>query len=83
MNEKRSELEAELRCLTSALQANNSEIGDWKVIKCLENQLVGKNPPYDMEELNKKRQDARDRIDAIRQELDAMSNDEVEDVTEE
>ena len=38
-NIKREELEAELRVLRSELQANTSEIGDWKVVKVLEYQL--------------------------------------------
>lgn len=54
------------------LSSNNSEIGDWKVIKQYESQLLGIDLPYsvaEMEEYNKKRQAARDRISEIREEL--------------
>jgi hypothetical protein len=64
-NIKREELEAELRVLRSELQANTSEIGDWKVIKALEYQLNGEEIPYDMKTLNTKRQKVRDRINEI------------------
>lgn len=62
---EREELEAELRVLRSQLEANTSEVGDWKIIKVLEYQLINKTIPYDIEELNKKRQIIRDRINEI------------------
>jgi len=62
---KKEELEAELRVLRSELQANTSEIGDWKVVKALEYQLAGQKIPYDMEKLNSDRQKVRDRINEI------------------
>lgn len=62
---KKEELEAELRVLRSGLQANTSEIGDWKVVKALEYQLAGRKIPYDMEKLNSDRQKVRDRINEI------------------
>ena len=71
-NIKREELEAELRVLRSELQANTSEIGDWKVIKALEYQLNGEEIPYDMKKLNTKRQKARDRINEIEAEILAL-----------
>lgn len=54
-NTTRDNLEAELRMLRSKLQANTSEIGDWKVVKALEYQLTGQKIPYDMERLNSDR----------------------------
>ena len=61
-NVEKENLEAELRALRSELQANTSEIGDWKVIKALEYQLTGREIPYDMDKLNSERQKVRDRI---------------------
>lgn len=66
---KREGLEAELRVLRSELQANTSEIGDWKVIKALEYQLNGEEIPYDMKKLNAERQKVRDRINDIEAEI--------------
>lgn len=68
-NAERDNLEAELRVLRSKLQANTSEIGDWKVVKALEYQLTGQKIPYDMERLNSDRQKVRDRINEIEAEL--------------
>ena len=70
-NIKREELEAELRVLRSELQANTSEIGDWKIVKALEYQIAGKKLPYDIDALNAERQKVRDRINEIEKELDS------------
>ena len=64
-NVEKENLEAELRVLRSELQANTSEIGDWKVIKAREYQLTGREMPYDMDKLNSERQKVRDRINEI------------------
>ena len=71
-NIKREELEAELRVLRSELQANTSNIGDWKIIKALEYQLTGEETPYDMKKLNAERQKVRDRINEIEAEILAI-----------
>lgn len=71
-NVEKENLEAELRVLRSELQANTSDIGDWKVIKALEYQLVGQVIPYDMDKLNSDRQAVRDRINEIERKLEAM-----------
>lgn len=71
-NVKKENLEAELRVLRSELQANTSDIGDWKVIKALEYQLAGQTIPYDMGKLNSDRQAVRDRINEIERKLEAM-----------
>lgn len=73
-NTTRDNLEAELRTLRSKLQANTSEIGDWKVVKALEYQLTGQKIPYDMERLNSDRQKVRDRINEIEAELNTLEN---------
>lgn len=73
MEEKNKEIEdlqAELRVLRSELQANTSDIGDWKIIKALEYKLIGEEIPYDIIELNTKRQVVRDRINEIQSKLE-------------
>lgn len=64
-NVEKEKLEAELRELRSRLQANTSDIGDWKIIKALEYQLSGQMIPYDVDALNSERQKVRDRINEI------------------
>ena len=49
--------------------ANASPIGDWKVSKCMEYQLMGMELPYDVNELHKKRQEVRDKINMLQSEL--------------
>lgn len=71
-NTKREELEARLRELRSRLQANTSDIGDWKVIKALEYQLAGETIPYDMNTLNSERQAVRDEINRIETEISLL-----------
>lgn len=73
-NIKKEQLEGELRILRSELQANTSEIGDWKIVKALEYQLAGETIPYDINELNTKRQEVRDRINEIEKMLDDMDD---------
>lgn len=72
-NVEKENLEAELRVLRSELQANTSEIGDWKIIKALEYQLAGQVIPYDMDKLNSDRQTVRDRINEIERQLETMA----------
>ncbi|SFO61693.1 hypothetical protein [Prevotella sp. tf2-5] len=67
--DKRNALNAELASLMSGLSANTSPIGDWKVIKVYEARMLGKEDPYDMEELAAERQAVRDRINEIQKEL--------------
>lgn len=71
-NIKREELEAELRVLRSELQANTSNIGDWKIIKALEYHITGEETTYDMKKLNAERQKVRDRINEIEAEILAL-----------
>ena len=73
-NTVKDNLEAELRTLRSKLQANTSEIGDWRVVKALEYQLTGQKIPYDMERLNSDRQKVRDRINEIEAELNTLES---------
>ena len=55
----------EIANLLTSLSSSNSPIGDWKVAKCYEYQLVGLEPPYDIAELHVKRQAVRDRINEL------------------
>lgn len=64
-NNERELLESELRELRSSLEANTSEIGDWKIVKAMEYKLSGEDIPYDIYELNEKRQIVRKRINEI------------------
>lgn len=64
-NKEIDDLKAELRELRSKLQANTSDIGDWKIIKALEYQLIGQEIPYDINKLNNERQAIRERINQI------------------
>ena len=64
-NNKIENYNAELRVLRSELLANTSEIGDWKVVKCMEANLLGNTPPYDIEALSAERQNVRDRINEL------------------
>lgn len=69
-NEKRQELEQEIRNLQADLSSTASPIGDWKVAKAYEYQLAGLKAPYDVQELHEKRQVVRNRINEIQEELD-------------
>ena len=69
-DERRNELEQEIRNLRSQLTSDVSEIGDWKVIKYQEYVDAGKPAPYDINELNAQRQAVRDRINEIQRQLD-------------
>lgn len=59
------ELEQERRNLLSTLTSVASDIGDWKIAKCMEYQAAGMELPYDLDKLHEDRQAARDEIAAI------------------
>ena len=74
-NEEREQLEAELRCLNSRLCSNRDELGDWKLSKIHEYNLLGLECPYTEEELSTyhtERQKIRDRINEIEERLSLM-----------
>ena len=56
--------EQEIRNMEAAL--SNS---DYKVIKCMEHQMLDKEMPYDVNELNENRQAIRDQINALEEEI--------------
>jgi len=51
------------------LSDSASPIGDWKIAKCYEYALMGLPAPYDMTELNAKRQTIRDEINELEEKL--------------
>lgn len=64
--------EQEIRNLEAALSSTSSDIGDYKIIKCVEYQALGMEMPYDITELNKKRQAVRDQINALESEIASL-----------
>ena len=70
--DKKRELEQEIINLQSQLTSNASPIGDWKVSKCMEYQIMGMELPYDMNELHEKRQTIRDKINELQSKLLTM-----------
>lgn len=77
MNEKQM-LEQQIRDLESSLSCNTSPIGDWKVTKCMEYQLAGKELPYDFEELSNQRQAVRDQINELEEQIAALPEEDAE-----
>lgn len=61
--------EQEIRNLEAALSSVSSNIGDYKIIKCMEYQALGMEMPYDINELNEKRQAVRDQINTLEDEI--------------
>lgn len=51
--------------LKADLASSVSPIGDWKIIKCLEAQLVGEEMPYDLASLRAQRQAVRKQINTL------------------
>ena len=61
--------EQEIRNWEAALSSVSSNIGDYKIIKCVEYQALGKEMSYDINELNEKRQAVRDQINVLEDEI--------------
>ena len=75
MDEKQKEiqeLEQKIRNLEADLSSTASEIGDWKIAKCMEYQVNGLEIPYDIEQLHKKRQAVRDEINKIQEQIETL-----------
>jgi len=70
-DEERMLKEQEILNLTADLSSSASPIGDWKIAKYQEYLLTGLEAPYDIDELHRQRQAARDRINELQQELGA------------
>lgn len=72
------ELQQEIINLNSQFTCTTSDIGDWKVAKCTEYQLLGKELPYDIEELGAARQAVRDEINLIQERIAELQEQENE-----
>lgn len=69
VREEIAKKEQEIRNLEAALSSVSSNIGDYKIIKCMEYQALGMEMPYDINELNEKRQAVRDQINTLEDEI--------------
>lgn len=65
----KNEIEQKIRDLKTKLSCQESDIGDWKIAKCIEYSTLGMESPYDLQELHKQRQVIRDEIGALEEEL--------------
>ena len=76
MDEKQKniqEKQQEIINLQAHLASKNSEIGDYRVIKCYEATLSGaKTMPYDTATLLAERQKVRDKINALQEEIKTL-----------
>ena len=72
MDEKQKniqEKQQEIINLQAHLSSKNSEISDYKIIKCYETSLIGKEAPYDVKTLIADRQKVRDKINELKAEI--------------
>lgn len=76
MNE-RGKIEQKIRDLKSKLSSQESDIGDWKIAKCIEYSTLGLEPPYDLNELHAQRQAVRDEIAELEADAIACVDDDV------
>lgn len=70
----KAELEQHVRDLEAKLSCTSSDIGDWKIAKCMEYQVAGLDMPYDITELHEARQAVRDEINQIQEQITEMEN---------
>lgn len=54
------------------LSSATSEIGDYRIIKTYEARLNNEEDPYDTKSILAKRQEIRDKINALQQKLDTL-----------
>lgn len=66
------ECEVEIGSLLNSLNSFASPIGDWKIIKCYEASLLNQEMPYDLMELQTKRQEARNRINELQNKIEPL-----------
>ena len=66
---ERSRIEGQIRELIAELDAPNSAIGDWKVVKCYEAKLQDLQLPYNLNELMAARQQVRNQINELQNQL--------------
>lgn len=58
------------------LSSATSEIGDYRIIKTYEARLNNEKDPYDTKSILAKRQEIRDKINALQQKLDTLQAEE-------
>jgi hypothetical protein len=58
--------------LRSNLAADTSNIGDYKIVKTYEARLLGKDDPYDTNQLIEERNATRSKINELQEELAAL-----------
>lgn len=54
------------------LSSSTSEIGDYRIIKTYEARLNNEEDPYDTKSILAKRQEIRDKINVLQQQLDTL-----------
>lgn len=69
-----NDLTSEMLECKSRLSSFASDIGDWKVIKCYEATMQSLPLPYDIIDLMEKRQQMRNRINEIQEQLKELEN---------
>ena len=75
MNEKEHQMESisqEIINLKLELSSATSEIGDYRIIKTYEARLNNEKDPYDTKSILAKRQEIRDKINVLQQQLDTL-----------
>ena len=58
------------------LSSATSEIGDYRIIKTYEARLNNEKDPYDTKSILAKRQEIRDKINVLQQQLDTLQSEE-------
>lgn len=69
---KIADLNRQIIELRSNLTADTSNIGDYKIVKTYEARLLGKDDPYDTNQLIEKRDATRSKINELQEELAAL-----------
>lgn len=69
---KIADLNRQIIELRSNLTADTSNIGDYKIVKTYEARLLGKDDPYDTNQLIEERNAARSKINELQEELAAL-----------
>ena len=64
------------------LSSRTSEIGDYRIIKTYEARLNNEEDPYDTKSILAKRQEIRDKINALQKELDTLQSEKESSNTE-
>lgn len=69
---KIADLNRQIIELRSNLTAHTSNIGDYKIVKTYEARLLGKDDPYDTNQLIEERDATRSKINELQEELAAL-----------